>query len=279
MNEFVEIGTALTDATDRLLPVSDSARLDAEILMTRALDVSRSYLFTHPEDSLDPAAVDRFEALLRRRLDGEPMAYIAGEKEFWSLNLMVSPATLVPRPETEILVERAMREVPRRGPFRILDLGTGSGAIALALAKSCSNCDVVATDVSHDALAVARQNARQLEVANVEFLEGSWTEPVAGLCFDLIVSNPPYVNSDDAALQSLQHEPLLALAAGKDGLDAIRKIAECCGALLAKGQLLMLEHGDQQAGSVAAILQRHDWEIVECLADLAGRERVTVARR
>ncbi len=279
LNEFVEISTALAEATARLRPLSDSARLDAEILMAMALDVSRSYLFTHPEDSLDPAAVGRYAAFLERRCSGEPMAYITGEKEFWSLPLMVSPATLVPRPETELLVERALREVPRRAPFRVLDLGTGSGAIALAIAKNCSNSDVVATDVSAGALAVAQQNARQLEVANIEFLQGDWTEPVTGQNFDLIVSNPPYVNSDDPALQQLQYEPLQALAAGADGLDAIRRISRGCLSLLTAGQLLMLEHGARQEAGVAVILAEDGWTVVECLSDLAGRPRVTVAQR
>jgi release factor glutamine methyltransferase len=279
LNEFVGIDTALAEAVEVLSPVSDSARLDAELLLALALDVPRSYLITHPEDSLDPAAVNRFQALVDRRHDGEPMAYITGEKEFWSLNLMVSPATLVPRPETELLVERALREIPRREPFRVLDLGTGSGAIALAIAKSCNNCEVVATDVSGEALAVAAQNARQLDVANMTFLQGDWTEPVAGQLFDLIVSNPPYVNSDDPALQDLQHEPLQALAAGTDGLDAIRCISSGCLPLLQAGHLLMLEHGDQQAADVAAVLTDAGWAVVECLDDLAGRPRVTVAQR
>lgn len=279
LNEFVEIGDALAEAAESLRSSSDSARLDAELLMTMALDVARSYLIAHPEDALDPATAERYAALVERRRNGEPLAYITGEKEFWSLRLMVSPATLVPRPETELLVERALREVPRGAPFRILDLGTGSGAIALAIARNCRNCDVIATDVSAEALAVAQQNARQLDLANVEFLQGDWTQAVTSQSFDLIVSNPPYVNSGDPALQQLRHEPLQALAAGSDGLDAIRCISKGCLPLLNAGHLLMLEHGEQQAVSVAAVLAEDGWTVLECLSDLAGRPRVTVAQR
>ena len=172
MADPLQISDILEDARRRLEAESDSARLDAELLLARAIDMPRSYLFAHPEEPLDELAVGRFREALDRRLAGEPMAYITGRREFWSLELMVTPATLVPRPETELLVDLALREIPRRAEWEILDLGTGSGAVAIAIAKERPLSRVTATDVSTEALDVARQNARQLEIPNVEFLAG-----------------------------------------------------------------------------------------------------------
>lgn len=279
LNEFVEIASALKVAIERLDPVSESPRLDAELLLARALDVSRSYLIAHPEDVLDPAARERFLTLVERRASGEPMAYISGEKEFWSLNLMVSPDTLVPRPETELLVERALMLIGRRASQRILDLGTGSGAIALAIARERPLCEIVATDKSEAALAIAQQNARQLDLGNVTFAQGSWTEPVAGQQFDMAVSNPPYVRSDDPALAALRHEPVSALASGKDGLDDIREIAKTAGLVLKEGGYLVLEHGSEQQEDVARILENNGWTGIECVQDMGGRPRVSIARK
>ncbi len=279
MNDPLYIHDVLADATRRLEALSDSARLDAELLLARAIDMPRSYLFAHPEEPLDELTVDRFRESLDRRLAGEPMAYITGVREFWSLELMVSPATLVPRPETELLVDLALREIPRRADCDVLDLGTGSGAIAIAIAKERPLATVTATDTSAAALEVARQNARQLDVPNIRFLEGDWTEPVRGQSFDVVVSNPPYVRSDDAALDALHCEPRAALAAGKDGLDAIRVLARDCGALLRPGGLLLLEHGAEQCDGVAALLLAHGWSGVECHTDYAGLPRVTIARK
>jgi release factor glutamine methyltransferase len=279
LNEFMDIESALAMAADRLQASSDSARLDAELLLSRALDVNRSYFFAHPEDTLDPDASKRFLSLVTRRASGEPMSYITGEREFWSMNLMVSPATLVPRPETEILVERALMLIGRNATLRILDLGTGSGAIALAIARERPLCEIVATDLSADALAIARQNARQLDIANVSFACGDWVDPVKGQQFDLIVSNPPYIADSDAALAQLRHEPLSALSAGNDGLDSIRRIAATAGDVLAGGGRLLLEHGSTQRDAVAAVLQRYGWSQIECFNDYAGLPRVTLATR
>ena len=279
LNEFVEIASALKDAIERLARTSESPRLDAELLLARALDVPRGYLIAHPEDTLDPAASERFFTLLKRRASGEPMAYITGEREFWSMNLMVSPDTLVPRPETELLVERALMLIGRRASQRILDLGTGSGAIALAIARERPLCEIVATDKSEAALAIAQQNARQLDLGNVSFSQGSWTEPVADQQFDMVVSNPPYVRSDDPALTALRHEPVAALASGKDGLDDIREIAKTAGSVLIEGGYLLLEHGSEQQVDVARILENNAWTGIECVQDLGGRPRVTIARK
>jgi release factor glutamine methyltransferase len=275
----MRLDAAIVDATDRLSRSSESPRLDAEVLLCRTIDMPRSYLFAHPEDELDALSHERFSQLLQRRIGGEPMAYIMGMKEFWSHELFVSPATLVPRPETELLVDLALREIPRKAEWDILDLGTGSGAIAIAIAGERPLCQVTAIDVSEDALAVARENVRALSQGNVTLEQGSWTAPVMNRRFNIIVSNPPYVRSDDEALLKLQHEPQSALAAGKDGLDAIRVLAADCPAILEHDGMLFLEHGAEQASEVAALLESHGWANICCHNDLAGLPRVTGARR
>ena len=273
------IDLILGDAVTRLAAASDSPRLDAELLLCHSINLPRSYLFAHPEDVLDNTTFDRFDALLRRRLDGEPMAYIMGSKEFWSHELLVSPATLVPRPETELLVDLALREIPRKAEWQILDLGTGSGAIAVALAAERLMCQITAVDISEAALAIARENARQLELSNITFAHGSWSAPVRDRQFDLIVSNPPYVRAGDPALTNLRHEPVEALAAGADGLDAIRALAAECGQILKANGVLLIEHGADQYGDVAAILAASDWTDILNHKDFAGHPRVTAARR
>ena len=275
----MRLDSAIADATKRLEDISDSARLDAEILLCQTIDMPRSYLFSHPEDELDELTRQRFETVLQRRLQGEPMSYISGVKEFWSRELLVSPATLVPRPETELLVELALREIPRETDWQVLDLGTGSGAIAIALATERPFAHITATDISNDALAVAAENVRQNDLANVSCLQGSWSQPVSGRTFNLIVSNPPYVRDDDEALQQLSFEPLSALASGADGLRDIRLLAAECVPLLQDQGWLMLEHGADQQGDVANILSAAGWGDIACHNDLAGKPRVTVARR
>jgi len=277
LNEFLKIAAALADGTEQLRGVSDSPRLDAELLLAQALDVPRSYLFAHPEDALDRAALERFCSSLDRRSDDLPLAYISGEKEFWSMTLIVSPDTLVPRPETELLVDQALQHIPKNENFSILDLGTGCGAIALAIAKERPHCDITATDVSDAALAVARENANRLALANVEFLCGDWTAPVAGKTFDIIASNPPYVPEADPDLERLKHEPQMALLSGKDGLDAIRRISAEAQSVLRPGGTLLIEHGDNQAEEIARILSADGWGEISQVNDLAGKPRVTIA--
>lgn len=274
----IPIRDALRETTARLERVSDSARLDAEILVARAIDMPRSYLFAHPEDALDGLAAERLEETITRRLAGTPIAYITGKKEFWSLALTVSEATLVPRPETELVVELALREIPRRADWNVLDLGTGSGAIAIAIASERPNCEVTAVDASKEALAIASQNARRHELANVQFIEGNWTEPVIGREFRVIVSNPPYVAKNDPALAQLGAEPSAALVSGDDGLEAIRCLARECRALISDDGLMVLEHGNEQREAVAAILAARGWRDIDCTDDYAGRPRVTSAR-
>ncbi len=277
MSNALTIRSVLAQTAARLDDVSESGRLDAEILLARAIDMPRSYLFAHPEDTIDDASAERLETTVQLRLSGEPMAYITGVKEFWSLELMVSPATLVPRPETEILVESALREIPRDAAWRILDLGTGSGAIALAIASDRPLCDVTAVDISPEALAIAQQNARQLTISNVSFLEGDWIEPVADQRFAVICSNPPYVSEGDEALAALAAEPRLALLSGNSGLDAIELLARDCVSIIADNGTLFLEHGATQKDQVAEILKSYGWTSIQCYDDYAGHPRVTCA--
>ena len=277
MSVPVSIEKALSDATARLSGVSESARLDAELLLARSIDMPRSYLFAHPEDVLDEAALGRLDKTLERRMGGEPMAYITGVKEFWSLELIVSPATLVPRPETELLVDVALREIPCKAELQVLDLGTGSGAIALAIAKERPLCQVSAVDISADALAVARDNARQLTISNVDFLEGNWTEPVADRKFSVIASNPPYVAAGDSALEALRAEPAVALSSGEDGLDSIGILARDCCSIIEDDGLLVVEHGAEQGEPIAELLLSYGWERIRCYDDYSGHPRVTAA--
>ena len=278
MVEAAQIGRLLKETSSRLERVSDSPRLDAELLLGRAIDVPRSYLFAHPEDTLDAPAIRRLELSVNRRLSGEPMAYIIGKREFWSMELAVSPATLVPRPETEILVEKVLSNIPRSARSRIIDLGTGSGAVALAIARERPFCDVVGTDISAKALEVASLNARELAIPNVSFVASDWTAAFHGRVCEVAVSNPPYVRAGDAALCTLGSEPRRALAAGDDGLDALRVLAARCADLLVPGGLLALEHGAAQREELRILLTEHGWLDIENHHDYAGRPRVTTAR-
>lgn len=279
MNDYPRIDDVLARATERLNACSESPRLDAELLLALALDVPRSYLFAHPEDRLDPAASGRFFASVEKRRGGMPLAYITGEKEFWSMSLLVGSDTLVPRPETETLVEQALQRIPPDAERQLLDLGTGTGAIALAIARERPLCSVLATDVSPGALRVARENARRLAVPNVALVCADWCAPFRGGSFDLVVSNPPYVEEADRSLEALRSEPRCALASGADGLEAIRVIARQAGALLRDEGALLLEHGDRQADAVAGILEACGWKVTGTARDLAGLPRVTVAQR
>jgi len=277
MTTPVSIKMALADSAQQLTEISESPRLDAELLVARAIDMPRSYLFAHPEDTIDAIALGRLQQTLDQRLSGAPLAYITGIKEFWSMELMVSPATLVPRPETELLVDLALRDIPREADYQVLDLGTGSGAVALAIARERQLCQVTAVDISPDALAVARQNARQLSISNVDFLEGDWTGPVAGRKFRIVVSNPPYIASGDAALGALGAEPIVALASGEDGLDSIRLLARDCPGIVEADGLILLEHGAEQRDLVAEILRTYGWQRIQCYDDYSGNPRVSRA--
>ncbi len=273
----MNIDSALATATQALRDVSDSPRLDAELLLMSVLGEPRSHLFAHPDRALSADDAVQLTALVKRRLKYEPVAYLTGEKEFWSLSLQVSPETLVPRPETELLVEETLALVPQNSSMAILDLGTGSGAIAIAIASERLLCRIVATDISSPALTVAAANAERHELANIVFLQGDWLEAVADQTFDIVVSNPPYIASNDAAMNKLPHEPRNALVAGEDGLDAIRRIAADASSSLVRGGTMLVEHGADQEKAVTRILANEGWENIQCLLDLSKLPRVTRA--
>lgn len=277
MNEFLEIAAAVAQAAEQLDEVSESPKLDAELLLARALDVPRSYLFAHPEEPLDSAAIERFFAAIERRSSGVPLAYITGIKEFWSMDLNVTSDTLVPRPETEALVAAALQLIQPDERLRVLDLGTGSGAIALAIASERPSCEVLGTDISEAALIVARENARINGIANVRFLHGNWTKPLPASSFEIVTCNPPYVPDNDPHLAQLKHEPRSALASGTSGLDAIRQVSSGARIVMTSGGTLLMEHGDTQEEKVRQILTKDGWNDIRLVLDLAGRPRVTIA--
>ena len=250
-------------------------RLDAQLLLAAALGQPRSWLLGHDDAALTPPQQRRFAAHCERRAGGEPVAYLLGEKEFHGLTLQVGPDVLVPRPDTETLVDWAL-ELLRQGPAHpaVLDLGTGSGAIALAIAHGHPAASVWATDLSAAALAVARANGERLGLV-VEWLQADWWAPLAGRRFDLVLSNPPYVADGDPHLAALVHEPPAALTAGADGLGALRAISAQAGAHLRGGGWLLLEHGHDQAAAVQAMLGNAGFGAIETRSDLGGRPRCT----
>lgn len=254
---------------------------DADLLLAHALGRSRAWLLAHGGDAVAAADAAGFAALVERRAAGEPVAYLTGSRGFWSLDLAVTPATLVPRPETESLVELALERIPRDAEARIADLGTGSGAIALAIAKERPRARVVATDASAEALSVARDNAKRNAIGNVEFRHGDWFAPLEGETFDLVASNPPYIALGDPHLRQgdLRFEPATALSSGSDGLDAIRTIARDAPAHLRAGGWLLLEHGWEQGEAVRALLREAGFVQIATERDLEGRDRVTLGRQ
>ncbi|MDG4555750.1 MAG: peptide chain release factor N(5)-glutamine methyltransferase [Candidatus Competibacter sp.] len=270
----------LDQATQRLAATGETPRLEAELLLAAALERPRGYLHAWPERVPEPERTARFVAWLDRRRAGEPIAYLLGRREFWSLELEVTPDTLIPRPETELLVELALERLPAGRPLAIADLGTGSGAVALALAAERPTARVVATDRSPAALAVARRNARRLNLPSVEFREGDWCAPLAGERFELMASNPPYVAAIDACWRrgDLRFEPTEALVAGEDGLDALRLIVAHAPACLRSGGWLLLEHGYDQGEAVPALLRERGFVDVSDHRDVAGLSRTSAGR-
>lgn len=255
------------------------ARIDAQLLHLFALGRplhDRAWLLTHDTDELDPGVMARIDSLLQRRAVGEPLAYITGQKEFFGLPLQIDARVLDPRPDTETLVEWALALMPEHTPCEVIDLGTGSGAIALALQHQRPQARVYAVDASTDALSVAQANARRLALP-VRFEYSHWFDRISGT-FDLIVSNPPYIAAGDSHLSALRHEPLQALASGADGLDDIRAIVAQAPAHLQSGGWLLLEHGHDQAAAVGQLLARAGWQNVQTRQDLAGIVRCTGAQ-
>lgn len=254
------------------------ARVDAQMLLLHLMQQSahaRAWLITHDTDILSTEQQQRWEQLCALRQQGTPVAYLTGNKEFYGLNLAVDSRVLDPRPDTETLVDWALELMPENQPLRAVDLGTGSGAIALALQSQRPTAQVFAVDASADALAVAQSNARQLKLP-VQFAHGSWLEPLAGqAAFDLVISNPPYIRSDDPHLAALTHEPLSALASGADGLHDIRAIISQTPQVLKAGGWLIFEHGWDQADDVAQLMREAGFFQVQHRRDLAGIERCT----
>ena len=265
---------------------SETPDLDAQLLLAHTLQKPRSWLFAHDDMLLSPDQQARFEQLLARRAEGVPVAYLLGEAAFYDFILKVTPDVLIPRPETELLVESALEKLREKmaaqkvgdPPVRAVDLGTGSGAIAIALARHAPTAHIAASDASPNALAVAQDNARRLGV-NIDFRHGSWLAPFAGERFDVIVSNPPYIAPADPHLQGdIRHEPQSALVADTDGLADLQTIIQQAPAHLEPGSWLLLEHGYDQQHAVESLLRTAGFDAVACLNDLAGQPRVSLAQ-
>ena len=274
MNGTDTITGSLRAAAGTLATHSESPRLDAELLLGKVLGLTRSGLIVHGTAPVTAAGLRAFSELVERRARGIPVAYLLGTREFWSLGLGVGPAVLVPRPETEVLVELALQRVAAASS--VLDLGTGSGAIALAIAAERPHARIVATDVSTQALDVARSNAVALGLPQVDFRAGSWFEAVSADRFDVIVANPPYLAADDAALETLAAEPRLALVSGATGLEALHAIIDAASAHLNPDGALLLEHGSAQSDAVAHRLRLRGFTGIRSHDDHAGKPRVTL---
>jgi len=274
------IATLLRMASKELGKSTPSPRLDAEILLAHVLETPRSHLHAWPEQRVEDSKMRLFALLVVARCKGRPIAHLTGKRDFWSLSLKVTAGTLIPRPESELLVEETLSIVPVGARWYIADLGTGSGAIALSLAHERPYCKIVATDISRLALDVARANASNLKITNVEFLKGEWFTPIASRRFAVIVSNPPYIPNDDPHLRAgdLRFEPRLALTGGPDGLAAIRKIVLRAPTHLESGGVLLLEHGYDQAERVRGLLAAAGFINIHSVTDLAGNSRVTMGR-
>lgn len=273
----MRLDALLAAAARRLAGSSDTPRLDARLLARHLLGVGDTWLIAHGDDPLDPAQAAQFDALIERRASGEPVAYLIGEREFYGRSFRVTPATLIPRPETELLVEAALLRLPPAAT--VLDLCTGSGCVAISLGLERPDCRVTATDLSADALAVARRNAAALGAA-VAFHHGDLFAPVAGQRFALIVSNPPYIAATDPHLDQgdVRFEPRSALIGGADGLDLIRRLVRSAAAHLKPGGWLLFEHGFDQGTACRARLARAGFAHIQTLPDLAGLDRVTLGQ-
>ncbi len=263
-----------------LLRTSGLAAVDARVLLRHALGVDDVYLIAHGSDTVDEPLAAKFRALVARRAAGEPVAYLTGEREFYGHTFKVTPDVLIPRPETELLVELALERLPLDKPARVLDLGTGSGCIGVSIASERHLAKVTAADISTAALEIAHANARRLALTNVTFEQGRWFEAVAGQRFDIIVSNPPYVAVGDSHLTrgDLRYEPAQALSAGDDGLLDIAFIVAHAREHLVPGGWLLLEHGYNQAATTSALLRLAEFFDVHVWRDLAGIERVSGGR-
>ncbi len=271
------IKSALTLAADTLSSISDSALLDAEVLLCQALNQPRSHLRAWPDKPLQSEQLIAFLALLEQRQQGKPIAYITGNREFWSRDFQVTPDVLIPRPDTELLIELSLKLIPTDTPFKIIDLGTGSGIIAITLAAERPQAQVSATDFSLAALDIARLNADKHRISNIEFYHSDWFADVPPTKFNIIISNPPYIAEDDSHLQQgdVRFEPQTALSAPEQGLADIRIIADTARDYLELGGHLLIEHGYNQQQQVQALFKDLHYDKVQTYTDLSGQPRVT----
>lgn len=258
---------------------SNSARLDAEVLLCSVLGTGREYVYMYPEQTLTQSQLADFNLLINSRRSGYPVAYLTGYREFWSIPLSVNRNTLIPRPETELLVEQALGLIPVDTNARILDLGTGSGAIAIAVARERPGCHITAADISTGSLTIARQNAADHGADNIEFVQSDWFSALGQSCFDLILCNPPYVESDDTGFieGDIRHEPRLALDGGPTGMNAYIRIIPAAIRHMTPGACLLLEHGYNQGPRIRQILTDNNFRNVGTIKDLAGLERISIA--
>jgi release factor glutamine methyltransferase len=269
--------TELLQKAEQSINCSGSARLDAEILFCDVMQIRRSRIYSHPEQIVPDEKSALFQSLIEQRRQGHPIAHLTGKKEFWSLELAINEDTLIPRPETELLVETALQMIPDDAEFNILDLGTGSGAIAIAIASERPNSKIVATEINANALSIAKNNAKTHQMKNIQFYLSDWYQNIPLQSFDLIVSNPPYIKQDDEHLSQgdVRFEPEFALVAGADGMQAINIILENTKRYLANNAYLLIEHGYDQKLLVQEAFLGHDFKQVKTFQDLSGRDRMT----
>jgi release factor glutamine methyltransferase len=275
------LGAALAWGRAQLNGAAERGDLDAEVLLLHLLDLERTTLRAWPERHITTDQAMQYQWLIGQRREGWPIAYLTGQREFWSRSFRVGPGVLIPRPETELLIEIALNRLPANARASLLDLGAGSGIIALTLAAERPGCSITATDASAAALAITQENARRLGISHIRYLQGHWFEPLAADDrFDLIVSNPPYIAAEDPHLGQgdLRYEPQPALASGSDGLDAMREIIDRSPGHLHPGGWLILEHGYDQADAVTALLTAGGYHDISQYRDLQGHTRASVAR-
>jgi release factor glutamine methyltransferase len=275
---MIDIKSALRNASLRLAKSSPTPQLDAEILLLHIIQKNRAFLYAHSEQVLETHIIQAFEHLVLKRLEGIPIAYLTNEREFWSLPLYVTSDTLIPRPETELLVELVLTYLGERPACSVLELGTGTGAISVALATEKPDWNILAADLSKQALLVAQENIKRHQVKNIRLLESHWFQAIPKQNFDLIISNPPYLAEQDPHQHEgdLRFEPKQALISGEEGLEDLKHIIKQSRQYLISGGLLLVEHGYNQGQAVTDIFLRENYHRIKCLQDTAGHDRVSI---